>query len=158
MKAQADSTKKKNEMDEHDRSKGQVAGLVPCEKRRLLIVDDDKAVRQTFQTVLGIKLPDCRIDIAVNGAEAVEFFRTVHHAVLLLDIYLPVMNGLEAFSQIEKECKVQNWQIPSVVFCTGFYPPETVTDIIAENPAHCLLQKPVSNEILAETLRSRLAG
>lgn len=156
MTAEANSSEERNEMDKGDKSKGQVAGRVPCEKGRMLIVDDDNAVRRTFQTVLDIQLPNCRIDVAVNGAEAVEFFRSVHHAVLLLDIYLPVMNGLEVFRQIKQVCESQNWEMPSVVFCSGFYPPEAVADIVAENPAHGLLQKPVRNEILVETLKSRL--
>ncbi len=156
MTAETNTSMKSNKMAKGDESKGQVAGRVSCEKGRLLIVDDDKTVRQTFQTVLDMSLPNCRIDVAVNGAEAVEFFRVAHHAVLLLDIYLPVMNGLEAFRQIANVCMVENWEMPSVVFCSGFCPPEALAEIVTKNSAHCFLQKPVKTELLVETLKDRL--
>jgi len=133
------------------------APLKPCDSQRLLIVDDDAAVRQTFQAIISGALPDLKIDIATDGTEAVEVFRAAHQGIVLMDIYLPVMNGLEAYNQIELQCSVSKWQMPRMVFCSGFFPSATLKGIVEANPEHCILHKPVRNELLIETIKERMA-
>ena len=53
--------------------------LMHCDRHRILVVDDEKAVRTVFLQIISYGLPDCRVDIAVNGVEAVEAFRSVHY-------------------------------------------------------------------------------
>ena len=92
------------------------SGLTPCTPRRVLIVDDEKGIRDVFLAVVSYGLPDCRVDLAVNGAEAVENFRTAHQDVLVMDLNMPVMNGLDAFAEIRKICDEEKWAMPAVVF------------------------------------------
>ena len=131
--------------------------LKPCDPKRLLIVDDDAVVRQTFQSILGGALPDLHIDIATDGTEAVELFRTGRQGIVLMDIYLPVMNGLEAYNQIELQCLTSKWVMPRMVFCSGFFPSATLKGIVESHPEHCILHKPVKNELLIGTIRERMA-
>ena len=70
---------------------------------------------------------------------------------------MPVMDGQSAFLEIEKRCCDNGWEMPRVVFCTGYAPPETVREIVAGSSLHALLCKPVSNEDLVDTVRARLA-
>mgnify|MGYP001564990141 CR=1 FL=1 len=137
-----------NATDEQDR--------IPCNKQRLLIVDDENAIRAVFSRVLSYGLPHCRIDLAVNGAEAVDAFRAIHHGLLLMDLKMPVMDGEEAFCQIRDICEKEGWEMPAVVFCTGYNPSEGIRKIVANSRVHCLLHKPVSNDVLLEALKSRL--
>lgn len=130
--------------------------LAPCTPRRILVVDDEKAIRDVFSLVLSLGLPDCRVDLAINGAEAVDCFRDVHHAVLLMDLHMPVMDGETAFVEIEKICEVEKWQMPSVVFCTGYEPSNVLKNMIDGNPSHCVLRKPVANNILLGALKERI--
>ena len=131
--------------------------LVPRDKSRLLIVDDEDLVRRTFQRILASELPEHQIEAASDGAEGVEMFREGHHGVILLDLYLPIMNGLDTFRQIELECKARNWEMPCVVFWSGFYPPDTIKNIVDSNPAHYMLHKPVTAKVLMDALNERLA-
>ena len=101
-------------------------------------------------------MPDYRLNIAVNGAEAIEMFRHNHHAMLLLDLRMAVMDGEKAFAAIETLCAEQNWEMPAVIFCTGYDPTPKVREIIAKDPRHCLLSKPVPNDILLETIKAHL--
>lgn len=130
---------------------------VPCNKNRILIVDDEKLIRQVFEQVLSYGLPNCRLDLAVNGAEAVEYFRTAHQGIVLMDLRMPVMDGETAFTEIQKICQAENWDMPSVVFCTGYNPSDKIRKAVANNRAHYLLLKPVSTDILLEVLKSKLA-
>jgi CheY-like chemotaxis protein len=129
---------------------------VPCDKQRLLIVDDESGIRNVFSKVLTCGLPHCRIDLAVNGAEAVDSFRTIHHGLLLMDLNMPVMDGEQAFYKIQEICEKEGWEMPAVVFCTGYNPSENVRKIVANSRIHCILHKPVSCDVLLEALRIRL--
>jgi len=125
--------------------------------RRILVVDDEKTIRHLFLQIISYGLPDCRIDMAVNGAEAVEMFRQGHHQVVLMDLKMPVMDGQQAFQEIQNICNAENLKMPAVIFCTGYAPPSLIENIIQENPTHCLLKKPCTNQQLMDTIKSRLA-
>ncbi|WP_314175868.1 response regulator transcription factor [Streptomyces winkii] len=67
---------------------------------RVLIADDQEMVREGFSVLLGSR-PD--IDVvgeAVDGRDAVEKTAVLRPDVALLDVRMPVMNGLEATREI----------------------------------------------------------
>ncbi|MCH5264445.1 MAG: response regulator transcription factor [Lachnospiraceae bacterium] len=71
---------------------------------RVLIVDDDKLVALSLKTILEA---DSQIEVAgigSSGAEAIALFETLRPDILLMDIRMEGMTGLEAGSRIlEKE-------------------------------------------------------
>jgi two-component system, NarL family, response regulator LiaR len=70
---------------------------------RVLIVDDHKVVRQGLRLFLRV---DPHIEIvgeAGNGAQAVELARQLAPDVVLMDILMPVMDGIAATAAIRKE-------------------------------------------------------
>ena len=69
---------------------------------------------------------------------------------------MPVLEGEEAFYQIEDYCQTNRWQLPCVVFCTGHAPSVGLRNVVASEPAHCLLQKPMRKRILVTALSKRL--
>jgi CheY-like chemotaxis protein len=131
-------------------------GLAPVDRARILIVDDEKSIRNIFTHVLAYHLPHCRVDAVVNGAEAVAAFMDVHYGVFLMDINMPVMDGVTAFEQIMQMCRERKLQKPSFVFCTGYEPPSGLRLKIGSDPAHCILRKPVRNDDLIAALKSRI--
>jgi len=130
--------------------------LTPCQNDRILIVDDEEALRHTLKLMLAPELPGVLIDTATNGMEAMKRFHADHHAVILIDLFMPVMNGEQAYRGIEQICAKDKWEMPAIVFYTAHNPSRELRNMVAQNPRHCLLQKPVKNEVLAETIRSRL--
>jgi CheY-like chemotaxis protein len=132
------------------------SALVRCDAARVLLVDDEESILDLFRVILSAGLPGHRIEVAGNGAEAVESFSMAHHAVLLMDMHMPVMDGRKAFLEIQKLCGGRNWEMPCVVFCTGFAPPDAILNVVEHNPRHGLLLKPVSSEALLSAVRSRL--
>ena len=123
---------------------------------RILVVDDEYEIRELFRRVLSCNRPNCRIDVAVNGAEAVESFRQARQGVILMDLHMPVMNGECAFIEIREMCYENKWEMPSFIFCTGFEPSYEICHIVAKAPKHCILRKPISNAALLDALQLRL--
>lgn len=68
---------------------------------RILIVDDHEIVREGVRSLIGRSRPEWKVSgEATNGREAVEAVKTLRPEVVVLDLTMPVMNGLEATTQI----------------------------------------------------------
>ncbi len=71
------------------------------DKIRLLIADDNEGVRRDLRTVLQL---DERVEIvgeAANGVEAVRQARRLRPDAVLIDLEMPLMDGLEATWEIK---------------------------------------------------------
>jgi len=132
------------------------AELIPCDARRILITDDETPVRDIFRMILASGFPACTIEVAANGLEALQAFQKSHHGVLLMDLKMPIMDGQTAFARIREACAVKGWEMPAVIFCTGFAPSPSIKALASAGQNHCLIQKPVTSEILLNVVRSRL--
>jgi DNA-binding NarL/FixJ family response regulator len=70
---------------------------------RILLVDDHAVVRQGLRMFLGLD-PDVEIvGEAANGAQAVELVHRLHPDVVLMDLLMPVMDGVSAITAIRRE-------------------------------------------------------
>lgn len=126
--------------------------------RAVLIVDDEPSICRLFLLIIETAFPGLRLDVASNGSVAVEQFRVAHHDIVIMDLHMPVMDGQAAFREIRSWCREQAVQMPSVVFCTGYAPPDTVREIITRDPRHGLLLKPVGGDTLVDVIRGRLSA
>ncbi len=63
---------------------------------KILIADDHQAMRETLKTLLA---QDKNLEVigeAGNGKEAIESAKALHPDVVIMDIAMPVMNGIDA--------------------------------------------------------------
>ncbi len=67
----------------------------------ILLVDDEEGIR----TVLGITLEDAGYEVrtAADGREALSIFEEWHPAIVMTDIKMPVMDGIELLRKIKRE-------------------------------------------------------
>ena len=72
---------------------------------KVLVVDDHTVVREGIHSLLSLQRDMQVVGQAVDGREAVEKTRQLLPDVVLMDIVMPGLNGLEATKQICKECK-----------------------------------------------------
>lgn len=70
---------------------------------RVLIVDDHEIVRKGIRALLATEKDILVVGEAGNGAEALRFTRDVHPDVILMDLAMPEMDGIEATQQITSE-------------------------------------------------------
>ncbi len=126
--------------------------------KRILVVDDEKSIRELFSAIIALQIANCRVDFAINGAEAIEMFRDGHHSVIVMDVHMPVMDGEAAFLEIEKICDSEQSQMPSVIFCTGHLVSDKICAIVKGDARHCLLRKPVDHEHFVKAITERIPG
>jgi DNA-binding NarL/FixJ family response regulator len=69
---------------------------------RFLITDDHPIVRQGLKQLLKETFESIVIDEAANGSEAIDKIKNEKYEIVLLDIAMPGMNGLEALKEIQK--------------------------------------------------------
>ena len=79
---------------------------------KILIIEDEIALQQTLK--LNLELEGYQTFTCGNGAEAISDVKKIAPDLILLDIMLPVLSGIEIY----KELKKLNIQIP-VIFLTA---------------------------------------
>ena len=125
-------------------SKGTMKIFTP----HLLITDDDRAFRETLQGVFEPR--GFRTSLAADGAEAVEIVRRTQIHLVLMDLHMPRLTGLEAARQL----KDQHADLPCVLISGGL-DDQTVTEV-HRTTFFSILTKPVSFSEVTDTVCSAL--
>ena len=71
------------------------------EDARVLFVDDDPILREFAQ--VNLTSPTTRVDVASNGAEALERLRSQAYDIVLMDLEMPGLDGFGALAQIRAD-------------------------------------------------------
>jgi two-component system, NarL family, response regulator LiaR len=119
-----------------------------AEKIRVLIVDDHKIVRDGMRAFLE-EFNHIEIVGAVdNGREALQFMKSLPPDVVLMDLMMPVMDGIEATRQITSKDKTVR-----ILIMTSFIAEEMVFSSIKAG-GYSFVMKDTSPEELVEKIES----
>jgi two-component system response regulator HydG len=110
----------------------------------VLVVDDDPSTCTTLEKILARR--GHRVGTASNGERAVAMARATQYDIVIVDIKLPTINGLETYLAIKE-------MHPSVmaIMITGFG--QEMADVVADalaNQAYACLHKPLEMERVLE--------
>ena len=117
---------------------------------KILVVDDDRATRHLARATL-IKA-GFSVRVAKDGVEALSRLRSGHFDLMLLDVWMPRMDGLGVLDRLKR-----GKGAPRVVVMTSDDAPETLLKAIRQQ-AHQYIHKPVAPAALISIVRNALKG
>ena len=124
-----------------------VADIPP---RDVLVVDDDEYTRLVTRRFL--PRPPFTVETAANGQAAAEAMNRHWPHFLLLDMEMPVKNGIETVHWVREQEAIHGYPRCMVVMLSGNDDPDSAKRALAAG-ANRFLVKPVSREALLSTLR-----
>ena len=92
--------------------------------KRIIICDDQRLTKQVLSDILteaGYEV----IGVASNGLEGCNLYRELHPDLVIMDINMPEMDGVQALSEIRKED-----ENAAVVMCSSESQPQTVINTL----------------------------
>lgn len=116
--------------------------------KRVLVAEDDPDIGDALRQALTDRL-DVELDVVANGALVMDFVAARRPDLLILDVALPGLNGLDVFDLVRGDPRLQG--LP-VLFLTGL--PERAETASAATGVHEVLAKPFDeNDLIARAER-----
>ena len=110
---------------------------------RVLICDDQDVVREGLRSILGTAPGIDVVALAENGARAVELFERHKPDVVLMDLNMPVMNGIQATRRLREK-----YPDARILALTTYAADEWVFDVIRAGAAGYLLKDTPRAELI----------
>ena len=107
-------------------------------QRRILVVDDEKSMREMLEMLL--RAEDYIVELASDGREAIELLENEHFEVVLTDLNMPNANGIEVL-EATKRCAPET----QVLLLTAYGTDQSALVAMAEG-AYGYLEKPFKVE------------
>lgn len=114
--------------------------------KRILIIDDENSIRRTLRDIL--ENEGYAIDDAPDGTEGLKLAKTNHYDVILCDIKMPKMDGLEVLDKL-----LETGSDTPVVMISGHGNIDTAVDAIRKG-AYDYISKPPDLNRLLVTIRN----
>lgn len=120
---------------------------------RILVVDDEPEVAEAIADLLRALRPAPTVELASNGYEGLLKIGTFRPDVLLLDLRMPGLDGLEVCRRVKSDPAIATTKIVAI---TGF-PDDTVKAEAFRSGAAAFLSKPLDERELCAEI-GRLLG
>ena len=121
-------------------------------KKRILIVDDEPDINLLFKMILE-ENSEFMVHSFTSALLALKNFKADLYDLILVDIKMPEMDGLDFYREIRKIDK--NVRLCFVTASEKYYEPfrKEIYDILGEN---CFIQKPIANEDLLRVVNTMI--
>ena len=118
---------------------------VPAEQTvRVLIVDDDPTIRDAYRSLLVSQAGYVLVGEAVNGQEAIDAYEMLQPDIVLMDLQMPVVDGIEATRAI-----CERWPTACIVALTTFGTREYIVAALRAGAAGYLMKDVRRQNLLA---------
>ena len=123
----------------------------PFAGKRILIADDDAAIRRLFETVAKRQRIDC--DTVANGSEAIAALKEREYALIFLDIMMPRIDGWGVLDFLRTR---RDTRLPKLFIVTAFLD-QTVSTADSEI-VDGIIYKPIDADDIAALMREGVRG
>lgn len=117
--------------------------------RTVLICDDEEGIRESFKLILE---DHYRLEFAVNGLDALDKLKTLTPDVILLDVKMPKLHGIE----ILKKIKLVRPTLP-VIVVTGYQSIEMAQEALKAGAAD-YIPKPFDTAQILKAVKHSLSS
>ncbi len=114
------------------------------EQVKVLIVDDEPLIRNALGTILATDAQIVTLDSVENGLKAVEFCQNHEVDVILMDLQMPIMDGVTATREIKS---VKN--SPAILAITAFSSDDYLVPVLAAGASGYLVKDTDPAEIIS---------
>ena len=125
-------------------------GTVDFSSKRILIVEDDELNSEIARTL--IEAEGITTDVAMNGQEAVDKFcgsEENYYDAILMDIRMPVMNGIEATKRIRNTDRLDAFTVPIIAMSANAFDEDMKKSVECGMNGH--LTKPIDMAKVMQT-------
>lgn len=120
----------------------------PADTISVLIADDQAMVRAGFAAVLAAQPGITVLGQATNGQEAVELAHALRPDVVVMDVRMPLMNGLEATRALQTPPRSSDY-VPHVLMLTTFDIDDYVYEALRAGASGFLLKDALPEDLIA---------
>lgn len=103
-------------MNQQDHSQDKAPLTEDLKKKKILIVEDEEDAATIFKTLIESEGYQ-KVDYALNGQIALDMQKTEKYDLILLDIIMPVMDGIEALQRIREGSDI--YGNPKIIMLTN---------------------------------------
>lgn len=118
--------------------------------RRVIIVEDDESSGLVLADYAAMALPDWTYEVINNGYDAILQIGSKKPGIVLLDIMMPDIDGLQVFKRIKEMKELKNIRILFVTAATD----EAILDQARNAGAFALIQKPLDREEIMKQIKA----
>jgi len=114
----------------------------------MLIVEDEKVIREVMDVMISRRFPDAVVYVAENGKAGVELFIKHNPEIVITDIQMPVMDGITMAEAIKSLQRGTKFIVLTAFSNTDYY------EKFNEIGFHYFLPKPIEFERLYAAIES----
>ncbi len=116
---------------------------------RILLADDNEYNRMVVSETLQLKA-EVQTDMALNGQEAIDLLQANDYDVILMDVQMPVMNGIDATRYIREKLSAPKNQIPIIALTASVL--RSDLDMCSQSGMNAYVPKPFKPWQLIQTI------
>ncbi|MFA5025372.1 MAG: response regulator [Candidatus Shapirobacteria bacterium] len=120
---------------------------------KILIVEDDPLMSRMYQKIF--KFEGFEVDFAGNGEEGLEKIRATKPTLVLLDIMMPKMNGLEVLEKVKLDPETKN--IP-IIMLTNLAGTQDAEAALAKGAVKYIIKSENEPKTVVNMVKEILAG
>lgn len=121
--------------------------------KKILIIEDELSYQKLLQDQLVQN--GYQVSEATDGKKGLAFAKSEHPDLILLDIKMPIMNGLDMLSELRKDA----WgKSAKVIMLTNLEPDkDTLQKLVGDQPIHYLVKSNIKLEELLRNIKDACA-
>jgi len=119
--------------------------------KKILIVEDEDMLRDAYEMILSTD-PSYAVDVATNGKEALDKCQQTQYDLILLDIMMPIMSGIE-FLKMSNELDIGN---PKIILMSNLSSGKEIDDGLNLGAVKNYLKSSLSPKELISTVKKEI--